>query len=300
MWTLILTLQFFVYLATWQVRYPSTLNNLLYQLKRIALGEFMDDFDIGNDLMKVMGLPPNEASATEEKVGEERLGGSSNALSSLGATLLLGSLVFVLIIIMLVAVIVISRRVKFSDKCRERVKKLKQKVFYNPIIRYLLLNSLKLNMSGLIVFKTAGATKEDIAVAVAIIALVNGAPLMFLFAINRNRGILLEDDTRKSFGAAYAGKNVTDEDHAAHVYPFVFFLRRCAFIAATIYLFDYPVMQMNVQYLLTMVSICILANDSRVFESKSQRIVEIGSDLSMHFTCIMLCQFMSASGSNSE
>lgn len=48
MWILILTLQFFVYMATWQVRYPGTLHFLLYELKRIALGEFMDDLDIGN------------------------------------------------------------------------------------------------------------------------------------------------------------------------------------------------------------------------------------------------------------
>ena len=48
MWVLILILQFFVYIATWQVRYPSILTFILYELKRIALCEFMDDFDFGD------------------------------------------------------------------------------------------------------------------------------------------------------------------------------------------------------------------------------------------------------------
>ena len=104
MWILILTLQFFVYMATWQVRYPGTLHFILYELKRIALGEFMDDLDIGNEINEVLGLPPNEDSAADEEVGEERLG-SSSITESFGATLLLGTFVFVLIVLTIVLAI---------------------------------------------------------------------------------------------------------------------------------------------------------------------------------------------------
>ena len=48
----------------------------MYELKRIALGEFMDDFDI-NVVNEALGLPPKEESASEEKVGEARLGNGS-------------------------------------------------------------------------------------------------------------------------------------------------------------------------------------------------------------------------------
>lgn len=56
MWILILTLQFFVYMAQWQVRYPNTLQFLLYELKKVALGEFMDDLDVGGEVMKSFGI----------------------------------------------------------------------------------------------------------------------------------------------------------------------------------------------------------------------------------------------------
>ena len=77
MWMLILTLQFFVYMYTWQVRYPNTLQFILYELKRVALGEFMDDLDVGGTVMEAMGMQASEASSTKEKVGEERLGSFS-------------------------------------------------------------------------------------------------------------------------------------------------------------------------------------------------------------------------------
>lgn len=74
MWILILTLQFFVYIALWQVRYPSTLHFIMYELKRIALGEFLDDFDIAGYFMHELGIETNESSSSEEKVKENRLG----------------------------------------------------------------------------------------------------------------------------------------------------------------------------------------------------------------------------------
>ena len=108
MWILILTLQFFVYMAQWQVRYPNTLQFLLYELKKVALGEFMDDLDIGGEVMNSIGIQVNKGSAADEKVGEERLG-SSNLWASLGPTLILGSFVFLIIVLIIVASIVVSR-----------------------------------------------------------------------------------------------------------------------------------------------------------------------------------------------
>lgn len=46
MWILILTLQFFVFIAVWSIRYPSVIRFLLYELRKISLGEFMDDLEL--------------------------------------------------------------------------------------------------------------------------------------------------------------------------------------------------------------------------------------------------------------
>mmetsp|Transcript_21882 Transcript_21882/g.29288 ORF Transcript_21882/g.29288 Transcript_21882/m.29288 type:complete len:170 (+) Transcript_21882:728-1237(+) len=168
---------------------------------------------------------------------------------------------------------------------------MKRKVFFNPIIRYLILNSLKLNMTGLIALKAAGVggiSVADIISAAGILALINGAPLVFVCVLKKNKKRLGEDESRLSYGAVYNGKNVSDDNQHAWLYPMAFFWRRCGFIAATIFLFDYPLMQMNVHYVLTMISVAILAYNRKAFESRGQFLVEVGSEFLLHVTSILL------------
>jgi len=243
MWVLILTLQFFVYMATWQVRYPGKLHFILYELKRIALGEFMDDLPLGDKVNEYLGLPQSESSAAEEKVAEERLGSGSIA-QNFGATLLLGSVIFALLLVTIIIVIFISKRVSLKEKAKERVKSLKTKVFWNPIIRYLTLNSLKLSMTAIVVQKTLQKAVGDTTSSIVLLVVLNGAPLIFCIVVRRHHHSLKDPDTIKSIGAIYVGKNVTAEDHCAWVYPMVFFWRRTLFIVITVYLFNWPYMQM--------------------------------------------------------
>ena len=184
MWILILTLQFFIYIGTWKIRYPNTLEFIIYELKRIALGEFMDDFDFANTINETIGLPINENDSTTETVDEERLG-SASISESFGATLILFSIVFVILILLVAMTIIMVRRFKLSNKMKERINSLKTKIFWNPIIRYLILNSLKLNMSAIVVFKLSGAGIADIATAITILAGLVGAPLVFYVAMRR-------------------------------------------------------------------------------------------------------------------
>lgn len=46
MWTLIYALQFLVYIGLWQIAYENRLQFFFFELKRVALGEFMDDIGI--------------------------------------------------------------------------------------------------------------------------------------------------------------------------------------------------------------------------------------------------------------
>ena len=170
----------------------------------------MDDFDI-NVINEALGLPPKEDSAADEKVGEERLGtGSVN--QSFGATLILGSILFLLLILVILLVIFIYKRINLSDKAKERVKNLKAKVFWNPIIRYLILNSLKLSMTAFVAFKVTSAT-GDIASSVGLVIVVNFAPIAFYLAVWRNQKSLKQDDTQKVLGSIYMGKNIDKIGH---------------------------------------------------------------------------------------
>ena len=58
---------------------------------------------------------------------------------------MLGSIAFLIVLVLVIVIITIFRRKNQSDKCRERVNKIKKAIFYNPIIRFLILNSLKMD-----------------------------------------------------------------------------------------------------------------------------------------------------------
>ena len=73
----------------------------------------MDDLSLGNEINEAFGIPPNDQSAAEEKVGESRLGSGSIG-QSFGATLLVGTLVFTILILCIVLAIYIAKRVKLS------------------------------------------------------------------------------------------------------------------------------------------------------------------------------------------
>ena len=115
MWVLILTLQFYVYIGTWQIRYPWMLTFLLRELKRIALGEFVDDLELGNKVRLFFSFEPLESYTAEEKVGQERLG-PTDAFASIGPTLILVSVVFSLIILIVLILVFIGKKSKTSVK----------------------------------------------------------------------------------------------------------------------------------------------------------------------------------------
>ena len=49
-WILITSLQVFVYINDWNVLYPKNLQALMKELRRITLGEFIDDFKAGRKI----------------------------------------------------------------------------------------------------------------------------------------------------------------------------------------------------------------------------------------------------------
>ena len=69
----------------------------------------MDDLDWGGIMMGWVGLEANDASATEEKVGEDRLG-SPNLFQSFGPTLLMGSIAFGFLLILVIVILIIVRQ----------------------------------------------------------------------------------------------------------------------------------------------------------------------------------------------
>ena len=60
MWVLILTLQFLVYVEIWKIDYPQLTRFLLHEFRRIALGEFMEDLEIGKEISTMLNIETDD------------------------------------------------------------------------------------------------------------------------------------------------------------------------------------------------------------------------------------------------
>ena len=58
-WLLITDLQFYVYINDWNVLYTRELQGLMKEFRRIALGEFVDDFEFGQKMSEAFGIKKN-------------------------------------------------------------------------------------------------------------------------------------------------------------------------------------------------------------------------------------------------
>ena len=89
---------------------------MLSELKRIVLGEFMDDLELASHLYEAFGVRhESRKSVLDQKVGDEKLQIDS-LMSSLGATLILVSLIFLLVIIVTLVILLVLRRKSMSEK----------------------------------------------------------------------------------------------------------------------------------------------------------------------------------------
>ena len=137
---------------------------------------------------------------------------------------------------------------------------------WNPVIRYLLLNSLKINYSAACVFKHTDAGAWSQFVAVLMLVGINVCPLILSRILYKNNGVLEDKEKVSKIGTLYEGKNVpADRKHRVWIYPLVFFFRRSLFIVGTLVLFDYPALQMVVHQLLSVAMLAYMLKDQYMF-----------------------------------
>ena len=124
---------------------------VLSLFRMIALGELFDGLEIGAKINDIFGIP-NKTKEESSSVGSDQSDAPS-IIESLGATLLLVSVsVLALVLLLLVFIWCYKRNNKSLPSC---LTKIVNKVFYNVLIRYTLLNCLKLNMlASVALFKT--------------------------------------------------------------------------------------------------------------------------------------------------
>eukprot|EP00353_Schmidingerella_taraikaensis_P012373 CAMPEP_0185571574 /NCGR_PEP_ID=MMETSP0434-20130131/3613_1 /TAXON_ID=626734 ORGANISM="Favella taraikaensis, Strain Fe Narragansett Bay" /NCGR_SAMPLE_ID=MMETSP0434 /ASSEMBLY_ACC=CAM_ASM_000379 /LENGTH=362 /DNA_ID=CAMNT_0028187075 /DNA_START=218 /DNA_END=1303 /DNA_ORIENTATION=+ len=290
MWIFILTLQFLLYIAIWKINLPEITRIVLFELRKVALGEFFDNIPIGDELAKFFNIPSKEDSSTEQKMDETRVG-SADIFASFGPTLVLVSAILAGLVILVICSVYLSRRLGCSQKCKSCFTRIQDKIFWNSFIRYILMNALKLLMASIVVFKLGVKKDQQLAVAIAILTALTLAFMLFYCMLKKYQSSLGAETTKKRMSTLYVGRNVNYEKHGSHRFPVAFFLRRLVFTVVTVYLLDYPAMQMIFQQLLTMAAIVHLAYDTRALSSSMQKIVEMGSEILLLLACTLLAQF---------
>ena len=94
----------------------------LDSLRRIALFEFLDNYDISGKVMSGIGIDNlmPEKDVVGEKVGSDRLGYSS-PLKNLGPTFLFLTIVFAILIILVIGLVFLCKRFNLSDANKKRL-----------------------------------------------------------------------------------------------------------------------------------------------------------------------------------
>ena len=129
-----------------------------------------------------------------------------------------------------------------SVKNKERIERLKKKLFFNPMIRWLYLSSLKFYFSALVTFKG-----EVSIVAILILTSITLVALILATILYKHSDDLDSESCISKYGAAYDGKTlVHGRNRFICIQPIVFFGRRIAFALITVFLLDNPPIQMMI------------------------------------------------------
>ena len=137
-------------MSTWQVSYSRPVKILLKELKRVTLGEFFEDLDVGRKIQEKIGIKVSSL-ITEEQIGKSRLG-SKDIFSNFGITFILISSLFLLFLLVIFCGVRLSKRNATSEKIKGCFKKSQDYLLFNPLIRYSMLNYLKLNFVSMAAF----------------------------------------------------------------------------------------------------------------------------------------------------
>ena len=140
---------------------------------------------------------------------------------------------------------------------------IRQRLFYNSIIRYLYTSAIRLQLKSIDTFMIGFTLSFSIIsqwiIAIFIFVAIYGCYTKFFMFMRKNRGILDKPSTRAKYGVLYDGfEPISAHGEIRHVefYSFTFFLRRAAFVAVTFALAQsaglqvMAFMQMNILYLI--------------------------------------------------
>ena len=160
LWGMINTLQFVVFFTDWKVLIPPNALIAIETFRTIALGEFIP-YDW---LIEPLSEPFKGADDESES-------SRASVLSNMGIMLLFGGIILVLAI----AVIILVKLCRNNQKCRALFVKLKTKIFWNSILRFILQSYLKNSLAVMFAIYVISFRGET--------GIINGVITLFLLLV---------------------------------------------------------------------------------------------------------------------
>ena len=156
----------------------------------------------------------------------------------MGVMLMMGCVILVLAII----VILLFRFCKPGNKCHTIGRKIKQKIFWNTVLRFVLQSYLKNSLAVLFTISVMNvSTSTGIMNAVASIVLLLVLivlPIYFAILLHRKRQSLTLEEMKAKIGSLYLGMNV--KTVYQRLYSSIFMLRRLLYAILTVSCIDNP------------------------------------------------------------
>jgi len=179
-----------------------------------------------------------------------------------------------LLLVVCATLAIVALYVRSNPEARSTYIKIKQKIFWNAFIRYVLQSTLKSQVgAGAVMAVTLGLAKQHqgaqekgedtgniyakLAIPAAMLAFFNICPIVFICILKRNKKHLNSPEVRQKYGQMYETIRVEHIEDPQSVlgqvtayrelpdwntltYPIVFLLRRSIFVIITFGLFNYP------------------------------------------------------------
>ena len=202
--------------------------------------------------------------------------------------MVIGIITFIVIILLVILLYRCAKR-NCSEKNQKRLKYVRKLVFFNPIIRYYLLNCVKLNILAMIVMAGLQESPYELLAAFPLLIMVNIVPLFLFRCMNIDRTKLHKKSKKKKFGTLYNGlkikMNPDDKTGKTSIIskvvlynPLFFVYRRFLFAFYTVFLFEWPNLQFITHYIVSLAYIIYLMQDN-LFSSRQRKYVEIASEV---------------------
>ena len=191
-------------------------------------------------------------------------------------------LLFALVLVLVILPVFIVIKFCPPGKIRGIFERLKQKLLWNSVIRYIIQSYLKTAIVCLMAFPVLSLEntkgKTNAAVNIALLTFLTVIPFVFQCILYKRRGTLQNKAVKKKFGSLYLG--IRTNSPREYAYSMVFLIRRLIYSVITVSCLNNPNICIHV-FLLTNVLYIDYLGYSRPHDTNISRRIEVMNEVGL-------------------